>query len=203
MTDSDAISARMGTLPESMRLLPLYGGLPLPWFTSWRDGRPDFHAPMSEEKFARTVEQRCCLICGRRLRPPGAFWGSAVMGITQTGHTPPAHPDCAAWSLRNYPFCREPEQFGLENAPPPPPIKLLWVTCLWELVYHEHKAGFRLGPPKRIDWYIGGHSASRAEAECALSLDFAELERCGYDCPGGLINLRRRRAKFARWLPTK
>jgi len=191
MTDGDTISTPGESIPEKMRALPVYAGLPVPWFAYWRNHHPDFRAPISPEKLERAVTRHVCIICGRRLRRPAAFFGEVAMGITCVSAAPPAHRACGAWALGHSLVLCGPAHFGR--------VKMLWLTRAWEVI----DGTFRLGAPEAVEFYFKDHSAPRAAVAVALGAAFAEFEERACDWPGGIKDLRRRRNRFEWWLPGK
>lgn len=87
-----------------MRDLPRFHGMPVP-ISVMRDlkGVPDFAAtdlPLG----ARLAEQRCCAICGKRMRGLFAFIGGPTTLEGRRLRDGPMHVECARYSMTVCPF---------------------------------------------------------------------------------------------------
>lgn len=201
-----AVSARV---PGAMRNLPLYEGVPVPWFTTWHEHRPDYSMGMSEEKFSRGLVYRVCIICGSNHRAPLAFLGDVVMGIEQIARVPGCHIDCGQWAAKYAPGLPrrrdepkpDPAAARLRLASSAGGVRLVWICRGFEEKHVDNETRLRLWAPEVVEWYVGGRSANRSEVLDELERRRGELERRALTWTGGLAELRRRRARLERWLP--
>jgi hypothetical protein len=177
-------------VPESMRRLRVFAGLPVPWYAEWRDDKPVYGVPVSDEKFKRAAVSHVCIMCGARLRRRAAFVGDAAVAIRQRTAVPPAHSDCAHWALGHLRVISTATHFHR--------VKVLWVTRIWKWLGARI---FDIGVPEAVEWYLEGRSATRAEVDPTLDREVYELACSAW--PGGLEDLRRRRDKLKRWLPAR
>lgn len=55
-------------MPASIRALPIdpVRKIPVPWFVSWIDGKPEFRC-MAHERLTLAVKERLCWVCGTKL----------------------------------------------------------------------------------------------------------------------------------------
>jgi hypothetical protein len=53
-------------IPTHLQHLPVFAGLPVPYFVKWIDGKPDFRI-MDPERVANCVNNHLCGICGKKL----------------------------------------------------------------------------------------------------------------------------------------
>lgn len=95
----------MTEIPVFLSHLPVYGALPVPFFTDIdpMTQRPNFRAH-DPRKHARAVYGRLCGICGRTLN----YWLSIIVGPTElakrTTYMPAMHEQCALYALQACPF---------------------------------------------------------------------------------------------------
>jgi hypothetical protein len=188
-------------MPALIQALPVFEGAPVPWFAAGAENGPDFAAGISDQKFERAKYQHVCVICGRRLRPPVGFFGYVLTPMERAAFWPPAHVDCAAWSMRHCPFMR---RVGERD----PHVKMVWITRRWSTVPYGagpdgRRAWFLLGPPRGVEWYVGGRAATRAEVLYALRLELRGLEWGESGQYGRVFGLGRRKRQLERWLPVR
>lgn len=167
-------------LPARMRLLPVEArGYPVPWFVDWQDdGTPEFRA-MDPRKWRRAVKERLCWVCGQPLGRWLAFAIGPMCAVNRTTSEPPAHRECAEWSLRNCPFLSQPAMVrrledlpaDMEEAGGHPIKRNPGVLCLWiTREYEVFDAGggkplITVGHPMQVTWWREKRAATRAEVE--------------------------------------
>lgn len=192
-------------VPESMRNLPVFEGRPVPWYTSWSDHKPELGSGMLQEKLRRALTRRLCIVCGQDHEPPAAFVGDATLGIEQVARVPVADVECAQWVARYAEFLPQPEETGAGQARGPTlgEVRLVLICRGWGLEHSNGQARLNLWMPERVEWYLAGRSARRVEVIASLEACRRELERRALTWVGGQAELRRRRARLERWLPTK
>jgi hypothetical protein len=177
------LRAELESLPTRMKALPVDArGYPVPWFVGWveRDGQqvPEFRA-MDYRKLVLAIKQRLCWVCGQPLGRWLAFPIGPMCAITRTTGEPPAHRDCAEWSIRNCPFLSQPRQVRREDALPDevesaggipirrnPGVTCLWITRGYEVFDDGRgKLLITVGEPETITWWREGRAATRAEVQ--------------------------------------
>ena len=95
----------MANIPDFLAHLPVYGTLPVPFFTAVDPitQRPNFRAH-DPQKHAKAVNDHLCGICGRTLD----YWLAIIVGPTElskrTTYMPAMHERCALYSLQACPF---------------------------------------------------------------------------------------------------
>lgn len=153
-------------LPERMRALPLFKGLPIPFFTLIRDGVPDFRAHEAS-RHAASMLRRLCGICGS----PLDYWITFIVGpITHESrltYMPGMHEDCARTALEICPFlAREertysaaplgPGNVAIAQPPPKPDRQALVKVRSYEVVHRSPEQGMeyaQFAPPRFTAWY--------------------------------------------------
>lgn len=74
-------------------------GYPIPYFVAWVNGKPDFRM-LDSKRQKRCVESHLCSICGKKLFEYFYFITGPI-GLSNGTHSdPPAHRDCAEYSLQ-------------------------------------------------------------------------------------------------------
>lgn len=74
-------------------------GYVIPYFVPIIDGKPDFRM-LDEKKQILCIKNKLCLICGKRLLKGTMFFISGPVGVKNRVSTdPPAHRECAEYSL--------------------------------------------------------------------------------------------------------
>jgi hypothetical protein len=190
-------------VPECMRNLPVFEGRPVPWFQSWRDLKPELGAAMSQEKLRRALAGRLCIVCGQDHEPPAAFVGDVTLGIEQVARVPVVDVECAQWVARHAEFLPRLEEEGAGQArgPTAGEVRLVMICRGWGLRHINGQARFNLWKPERVEWYLAGRSARRAEVLSSLEACWGELKWRALTWAGGLAELRRRRARLEKWFP--
>ncbi len=184
--------------PRIARLARDHRGFPVPWFVQWFDdskpceygrGAPDFRI-IDPDKFVQAVKQRRCWVCGDRLGQHLAFAIGPMCAVNRVTSEPPAHRDCALYSLAACPFLSRPRMRRNEKDMPvhvPAPGYHLehnpGALCLWTT--HDYKP-FRadggepgvllqIGKPERVEWFCEGRTATREEVQAAIDKGLPSL----------------------------
>jgi hypothetical protein len=184
----------LGVLPSRLARLPVdERGYPVPWFVAWVTNDagievPDFRTT-DRTKFVSAIKERRCWVCGDYLGKWLAFPIGPMCTITRTIAEPPAHRDCAEWSIQHCPFLANPAQVRrTENLPagyqePPgiglmrnPGVICLWVTRSFER-FREPDGRFLLtvGEPATVTWWCEGRPATRAEVQASVDSGLPNL----------------------------
>lgn len=186
-------------LPRKMAHLPIAAnGYPVPWFV-WinpANGEPDFRV-IAPGKLRTAMLGRRCWLCGGVLGRHQVFCIGPMCGINRITSEPPSHRECAEFAAAACPFLSQPRMRrnlkiakpeGAREMPGRPALRnpggvLLWESASWRQV--RVKGGFLLdvGEPIRVDWWVKGKPASRAEAETILE---AGAEFLRDDAPAAL-----------------
>src|SRR5262245_10451969 len=189
MTTTTAIRSDLETLPLRMRSLPVDArGYPVPWFVAWVDGVPD-HRVTDPAKFVDAIKHRRCWVCGEALGRWLAFPIGPMCAITRTTSEPPAHRECAEWSIRNCPFLSQPRAVRRDDGLPadheaPGGIALMrnpGVTCLWVTRAYEvfndgrGKPLITVGQPESVTWWREGRAATRLEVDASIESGLPNL----------------------------
>jgi hypothetical protein len=214
------LPARMTRLPRDHR------GFPVPWFVQWyKDGKPGDHGVGEPDfrvadtrKLARAIKHNLCWTCGDPLGRHRVFVIGPMCAINRTISEPPSHRECAEFSAKACPFLSRPRMRRNEKdldpqRVPPGGIGIArnpGAICLWETKdYSTFRAQFghdgvlfRLGEPTRIDWWVSGRTATRAEVLESIDSGFPELERVArLEGPEAVAALNQYRARVMPLLP--
>lgn len=162
-------------------------GYPIPWFVLWIDGKPDFRV-MDEEKRVRAVRERICWCCGKPLGDVFAFVSGPMCGMSRTSSEPPAHLECALWSVKGCPFLSLPKatrrDVGLPDdvktpgilIPRNPGVALVWITDTYKTFNVKNGFLMEMGEPIRVEWYAQGRPATRAEVQASITAGLPALQ---------------------------
>jgi hypothetical protein len=163
-------------LPPGIARLPVSKGYPVPFFSAWVGGVPEFRAA-DPDKVWLCLAARRCWVCGGPLSAgPRVFLGGPLMGLNRVSGEPPSHPDCAEWSARNCPFLTRPRMERRDDwlkAEGVAPGELLdhnpGLTLLWQVrgegfepVRTRTGYVFRLDGPEALGWWAEGRPAPLA-----------------------------------------
>jgi hypothetical protein len=178
-------------IPAKMAGLPIGpNGFPVPWFTPWIDGVPEFRAAASG-KIAQAVRESRCWVCGEHRGRWLTFVIGPMCAINRVSSEPPAHLECARYSALACPFLARPRMVrrdasDLETKEAPgfmsdrnPRVTLLYTTRIMRPFRAPTGGGgilFRLGEPTSLEWYREGRPASRAEVEESVRTGLPFLE---------------------------
>ena len=187
-------------LTERLKKLPLdERGYPVPFFVSWIDGKPEFRAA-DGRKYRRCVQDKLCWVCGEPLGAHLAFAIGPMCVTNRTTAEPPAHLDCAQWSVKGCPFLARPQMvrrrgdeayesndqireaagISLDHNP--------GVTCIWVTKSYKFfpdgdgRPLIQIGDPVAAPtWWREGRPATRAEVLAAMDKGLPKLrEQCDH-----------------------
>jgi hypothetical protein len=169
-------SARIDiTIPPCLAHLPMHGNLPVPWFTAWPNGKPDFRM-RDPKRNNEAVRNGLCGICGRwiQLKPRTATLVYVVGPLClkeRVVYGPPQHEECARAAIELCPFLAleerdRSERAGSENTivpreevpPKPSRVGLAFVRRYsWVRGPSAQLYSF-IDEPERVEWwtYQGG-----------------------------------------------
>lgn len=208
-------------MPDRIRRLPRTKvGYPIPWFVAQQpDGTYDLRVS-DADKLVQAVRESLCWVCGLRLGAFVAFPIGPMCALNKISGEPPAHRECAEYTLRVCPFLVTPgmrrrSRDGLtwveaagRMSERNPGAALLWVTRS----YQPFRAPlgndgilFEFGEPTFLAWYREGRPATRAEALEALDAGLPTLlETCELDDDPATsrADVRRRYEQALLLLPT-
>lgn len=180
---------RKGLPPLTPRIASLRvdpRGYPIPWFVEEGD---DFRIA-SAAKRVIAVREKLCWVCGQRLGVHLAFVAGPMCGINRTSSEPPAHLDCAQWSVKACPFLLLPHakrrDAGLDDVVSPggiaitrnPGVIMLWITKDY-VCFKDGMGGWliRMGEPSEVLWSCEGRPATRAEVLESITSGLPNLQR--------------------------
>lgn len=164
-------------LPARIKKLPVDArGYPVPYFVTWLpDGTPDFRVA-DARKLIKCVKENLCWICGEVLGAHRAFTIGPMCAINRVSAEPPAHLECADFSVQACPFLIMPKAqrrdadipAGTQNPPGimimrNPGVTLVWVTSHYQQIQQENGFLFRLGDPTKVGWFAEGKAANRKQ----------------------------------------
>lgn len=193
-------------MPTAMAVRPRDDrGYPVPWFTSWVDGEPDFRY-VDPGRAEEAVRRDCCWVCGRKHRPTGcAFVIGPMCAVNRTSAEPPSHVECAIYSARACPFLARPQMERPSSKCPAkggtiaapgimlernPGVTLVWVTK--RPGYSPHTRLFDIGPPERVIFYARSRKATRAEILHSIETGLPALQALAdQDGPEAVAQLAR------------
>lgn len=210
----------METLPEKMKRLPTdpsRGGIPVPWFVDWVDGKPEFRAA-DPRKWRQAVAQRLCWVCGQTLATTKCFVAGPMCAVSRTTAEPPGHPECSRWSAINCPFLSNPHQVRREDAlinnqrirdtspglaiTRNPGVAMLWFTRSYELFPDQNnRALITMGNPIAVEWWCRGREATRAEVQESIDSGKPALVAMAQQDEGGMKHLEFCIERLQPWLP--
>lgn len=157
-------------------------GYPVPWFVPWINGKPEFRLGDSG-KWDRAVKENLCWVCGEQMGAYKAFVIGPMCSVNRISGDPPAHLECAEWSVRGCPFLTRPNMVRREDELTDsmkknvggvmiernPGVMLIWVTKGYRLVWDGRgKFIFSLGEPDSLSWWTEGRRATREEVVASI-----------------------------------
>lgn len=198
-------------MPASIRALPIdpVRRVPVPWFVSWIDGKPEFRA-MDGRKFDLALKERRCWVCGGRLDNRATYVIGPMCAVNRVSSEPPCHPACAGYSAQACPFLSRPGMVRRTAGMPEggetagvPIDRNPGVTCLWTgrtPGARPFDAGngilFRLFEPIKVAWWREGRTATRQEVEDSVVSGLPILYRMAEaQGPEAVAHLERLRAE--------
>lgn len=163
-------------MPARIRALPVdpVRNIPVPWFTPWVNGKPEFWA-MDGEKLHLAVACRLCWVCGEVLATEKVFVIGPMCAVNRISAEPPSHRECAEFSARACPFLSRPHMTrrcadDLPHVKPAgvmiernPGVTVLWATGTYQVVRERRGVLFQIGAPLRVECYAEGRLATAAE----------------------------------------
>ena len=214
-------------LPELMRDLQTdpVRGVPVPWFVSWIDGKPEFRIA-DAHKLRQAIGQKLCWVCGKpfgkverkKPHPLMIFVLGPMCTINRVSAEPPCHYECALFSALNCPFLTRPlmdrREQGMETYEAQgagcagvmikrnPGCVALWSCLGYRLQQEGRGVLFQVGEPaRRVEWYAEGRQATRAEVVASIESGLPLLEEMAAQQPGAIEELRRMQRQAATYLP--
>lgn len=185
------------TPPEQITILRRNrAGFHVPYFVADQHTRnPDFRVA-GRPQFRAAVRGNLCWVCG--LRRPGsadAFTIGPMCAVNRVSAEPPAHPECAEYSVQVCPFLSNPAMRRREAGLPPdaadsmagmpilrnPGVTLIWTTNRWTLSKIHNGWIFDLGDPLSVSWWAGGRPATREQALTAIDAGMPTLREACFD----------------------
>jgi hypothetical protein len=180
-------------IPPHMQALPRDPDrphFPVPWFVQWFDNKPDYRVA-DGDKMIPAIRHHKCWLCGQRLGSTFAFIIGPMCSITRSISEPPAHVDCAEFSVQICPFLTQPRMRRNEKDVPEGVIEPAGFelkrnpgsVCVWTTnTYRPYNANageagilFEIGPPKRVSWWCEGRPATRAEVLASIESGLPSL----------------------------
>jgi hypothetical protein len=178
MVDRVPMPARVARLPRSEV------GYPIPWFVAdLPDGTRDFRVASADKQVLATRE-RLCWVCGGALGVFVAFTIGPMCAVNRLSSEPPAHRECATYSVLVCPFLSRPgmrrRSFDIDGTIPAagapltrnPGVSLVWVTRRFKAFRPELGNDgllYELGEPSETLWWRESRAATRAEVLEALA----------------------------------
>lgn len=167
-------------MPPRIAKLPRnHAGYPVPFFTPWIDGKPDFRL-MDEEKIHLAMHHRLCWICGEGLGRIVSYVAGPMCAVNRISAEPPSHTDCAEYSAKVCPFMTMPKKERREGRMPEeardpagvmiarnPGVSMVWTTRKDLQIVRDPNGGilFSLPDPTEVSWWSEGREATREEVE--------------------------------------
>lgn len=188
------VRADLPPLTERLKKLPVdERGYPVPFFVAWPDGKPEFRMA-DPVKWKLCYRDRLCWVCGERLGRFMAFTIGPMCLINRTTADPPAHVECAEWSVKGCPFLSKPQmvrredEFTEANGVEPaglmikrnPGVTAIYITRSYKLFPDgTGRALIKIGDPITVTWWKEGRTATRAEVDSAIETGLPFLkEQC-------------------------
>jgi hypothetical protein len=207
---------RFPDAPEFIRRLPLdKRGFPVPWFTPWVKGEPEFRA-VDPARAREAHLKHVCWICGMRLGTLKAFVIGPMCAVNRLSSEPPSHIVCARFAATSCPFLSKPlakraDTSDLHSQPPPglmidrnPGVTLIWLTETYRAEKVHGGLLFRIGEPVSTEWYASGRKATRAEVQESIRTGVPLLaEVAAEDGPDALALLQRMVERAEKLVPAE
>lgn len=207
-------------IPERMQSLPIDSrGYPVPWFVAKVDGEWDFRI-VGPGKTITAIQKNKCWLCGEPLGIHKAFVTGPMCTITRTSAEPPAHLDCAQYSVKACPFLTKPnmkrnEKDMPENSTDPagifitrnPGVSAIFITKQFKPFQVKRQTTgsdvlIRMGEPERIEWYAEGRAATREEVQYSITTGLPALfNEAAKEGAEAKAELDRYISRIGKWLP--
>lgn len=178
-------------VPLRMRSLPLDSrGVPVPYFSKWTDGKPDFRVSDTAKLAECVYFKRCCL-CGQALGRYKAFVVEPMCTISRLTYELPAHTDCAKFAAQARPLLAV--DLG---------AVAVWVTREFQTIQEGENLLFRMGDPEQTFWYAQGRLASRDEVRASFEAALPKLyDFASVDGELAVMELDTKVARASRHMP--
>lgn len=205
-------------LPKEMMDLPFDSrGIPIPWFVSWYNNVPDFRV-VDGQRLIKSWRENLCWVCGKALFAFKAWVIGPVSAIERCSREPPAHPDCARFSLRSCPFLSRPDMARSKRAHPVSTtgggvliednsgVAAAWITKgrSGELFNPGNGPLFQIAEARSVEWTFRGRPASRGEVQAGIVRAAEKLRNLNQE--NGEVALRSledRISLVVKWLPAQ
>lgn len=205
-------------IPHRVRALPVDAArrLPVPYFATWIDGRPDFRLVVPK-RIVEAIRKDLCWICGQRLGTRRAFNIGPMCAVNRVAADPPSHRDCAIYAATHCPFLSNPRAVrratgmpgeGRLGTPPGimlrrnPGVALVWVTRRYTANRDGDGVLFRLGDPETTLWFADGRPATRAEVLFSIDSGYPDLlETAAAEGDAAVAELETMRQAAMAWVP--
>lgn len=201
----NTIRPELPPLPDNMKDLPIdERGYPVPAFVALIDDKPDFRV-MSLPHWERCIKQELCWVCGKPLANRRVYFVIGPMcAVNRTTSEPPCHKECAEYSAKGCPFLTRPHMHRREDdftrqstqagfaIKRNPGCALVWCTRKYSL-FQDGMGGWliQMGEAERIDAYVQGRPAKRAEVMESINSGLPFLEEMAKkDVPQAMLELR-------------
>ena len=205
------------TSSPRIRALPIDPArhVPVPWFASWVDGKPDFRF-VRPERIALAVRRELCWVCGQPMGRNRAFVIGPMCAINRVSADPPSHRDCALFSATHCPFLNNPRSVrrttGMPDEPLDEPagimirrnpgVALVWVTRRYQVEREGGGVLFRLDDPVEALWFAEKRPATRDEVMASIESGYPLLlETAQAESPNAVRALEAMRDAAMAWLP--
>jgi hypothetical protein len=188
------------------------------------DGTPEFRAA-DARKFDKAIREKVCWVCGERLKRLVAFGLGPMCAITRTTAEPPAHLECAEWSVKACPFLAKPqmrrrEGGALDEMPVTssgvairrnPGVTAVWLTTRYS-TFGDGRGGtlITVGDPVSMSflnrkpsvyWWREGRPATRTECVESIESGLPFLYNADPDDPTARAEIDRRYEAMKHLLP--
>jgi hypothetical protein len=201
-------------IPRRMRRLPVERGYPVPWFVAFVDGHYDFRIQDGRKRNLALKENRCWL-CGDTLGQYFAFVIGPMCAINRVSSEPPAHRECAEFSVIACPFLNlaeaerraarlpantvEHTSYGLARNPK---VALIWITKTFKPFPVQGDYLIRVGDPLYLTWWHRGRTATRAEILDSIDTGYPLLfQMAETEGPEAIAHLEELKARALALLP--
>jgi hypothetical protein len=208
-------------VPERIKRLPIYNGLPVPFFVAWKranglpaiasdeDAVPDFRLTDPVKRAASAIRNQCW-ICGDVLGRHSVFLGSPLILITRNATEGPMHLECANFSAQVCPFLASGLADKSSNREMLKTLQMLEPIPGIAMVYHctsfktkKLAGGFYLwivDEPTQVEWYARGRRATRTEIDGSVRPTLDKLRETAHR-ENNWAGMEMAMSEFRRWLP--
>lgn len=204
-------------MPARIKRLPISSsGFPVPWFVYFdTNGIPDFRV-VGKNKLRDAVTKKLCWICGDVLGSTFAMTIGPMCAINRIISEPPAHRECALYSVKACPFLSNsrmrrndkvalpedkvgPAGYGIERNPG---AVAVWCTRGYKVFKAPGGILFSFDEPTEVLWYAEGRLATKVEVENSINSGLSSLvEIANMEGPKAMAELTRRIKEVQMFLP--